>query len=234
MAKTLQQIFTSGSDEINQNFIIESWHVSQSVDAFTGEEAYDITVSGSLTIDGNFTQGSNSNQALGDYSHAEGENTLASGDYSHAEGQGTTASGNYSHAEGFITVSSGNHSHAEGVGSEARGLYSHAEGQDTIALGQSSHTEGVGTIASGSYQLVIGRYNTYNDNSSLFIVGNGPLTSNRKDAFKVTSSGSIMVATQSSYPSWEGREGEIVPAKESGNFYLYVYIGGMWRSSSLS
>ncbi len=52
MAKKLKQIFTTGSDEVNQNFTIESWHISQSIDAFTGEEDYDIKISGSLTLTG--------------------------------------------------------------------------------------------------------------------------------------------------------------------------------------
>lgn len=52
MAKQLKQIFSSGSDEIAQSFTIESWHVSQSVDALTGADDYDITISGSLTITG--------------------------------------------------------------------------------------------------------------------------------------------------------------------------------------
>ena len=52
MAKTLQNIFTSGSDEIAQTYTIESWHVSQSVDALTGNDAYDITISGSLEVIG--------------------------------------------------------------------------------------------------------------------------------------------------------------------------------------
>jgi hypothetical protein len=52
MANTLQKIFTPSVDEVVQNFTIQSWHVSQSVDAFTGVEAYDITVSGSLVVTG--------------------------------------------------------------------------------------------------------------------------------------------------------------------------------------
>ena len=52
MAKVLKNIFSSSVDEINQNYTIESWHVSQSIDAFTGVDAYDITVSGSLSIVG--------------------------------------------------------------------------------------------------------------------------------------------------------------------------------------
>ena len=38
--------------EIQQGKIIQSWHVSQSVDAFTGAEPYDVTISGSSTLTG--------------------------------------------------------------------------------------------------------------------------------------------------------------------------------------
>lgn len=55
MAKVLKDIFTTGSDEIVQGYTINSWHVSQSVDALTGAEAYDITISGSLDIIGPLT-----------------------------------------------------------------------------------------------------------------------------------------------------------------------------------
>jgi len=82
MAKTLQQIFTTGSDEINQNFIIESWHVSQSIDAFTGEEAYDIKISGSLILTGslllNETIESNGNNNVLTYNTVTGLVTYTS------------------------------------------------------------------------------------------------------------------------------------------------------------
>jgi len=52
MANVLQKIFTPTVDEVVQNYTIQSWHVSQSVDAFTGTEAYDITLSGSLVVTG--------------------------------------------------------------------------------------------------------------------------------------------------------------------------------------
>jgi hypothetical protein len=51
MAKVLQNIFTS-NDQISQSATVQSWHVSQSVDAFTGASDYDITISGSLTVTG--------------------------------------------------------------------------------------------------------------------------------------------------------------------------------------
>jgi hypothetical protein len=52
MAKVLQKIFNVGTDEINQTYTIESWHVSQSIDALTGAQDYDITISGSLAVTG--------------------------------------------------------------------------------------------------------------------------------------------------------------------------------------
>ena len=48
MAKQLENIFNPSVDEIAQGFTINAWHVSQSVDAFTSLDAYDISVSGSL------------------------------------------------------------------------------------------------------------------------------------------------------------------------------------------
>ncbi len=69
MAKVLQNIFVPDSDEIAQNFTIESWHVSQSVDALTGAEAYDITISGSLELTGSFSvNGLPQNSGAGYYS----------------------------------------------------------------------------------------------------------------------------------------------------------------------
>ena len=52
MANVLKQIFTSGSDQIDQTYTIEAWHVSQSVDAFTAAKEYNISISGSLAITG--------------------------------------------------------------------------------------------------------------------------------------------------------------------------------------
>lgn len=61
MALVLKQIFATGSDQISQNYAIESWHVSQSVDALTGAAAYDITISGSLNLTGSTLTGSTAN-----------------------------------------------------------------------------------------------------------------------------------------------------------------------------
>jgi hypothetical protein len=170
--------------------------------------------------------------ASGSYSHAEGLSTIAIGEASHAEGSSAQTIGDYSHAEGNDTRAIGDHSHAEGTGTYAIGEGSHAEGDTTTALGMYSHTGGSNTIASGSYQTVFGKFNNEGDTTSLLIVGGGD-TSSRKDAFKVTHSSSIIVATQSVAPSWTGVEGEIVPAQNGANYYIFVYIGGQWRKTEL-
>jgi hypothetical protein len=46
MAKTLSQI------GVETNYLVRAWHVSQSIDALTGADDYDITISGSLTTTG--------------------------------------------------------------------------------------------------------------------------------------------------------------------------------------
>jgi hypothetical protein len=205
--------------------------------------------------EGNFTVASGDNShaegdqttAQGFASHAEGWFTSANGYASHAEGLYATSIGASSHAEGAYTVSQGNYSHAEGQGGNSQGQFSHAEGFDTLsfgehshaegwstrALGQASHTEGFATIASGSFQHVQGQYNKHGDTTSLMIVGNGTADNARRDAFKVRMSGSIVLpTTQSSAPSWTGTDGEIVPATVGGQYFLYMWMNGAWRSGS--
>ena len=96
---------------------------------------------------------------LGSYSHAEGENTLASGYAAHAEGVSTLALGNYSHAEGDST--------------QAIGYAAHAEGVNSVASGDNSHAEGNGTIAASDFSHVSGLYNITSSVVGAFIVGNG-------------------------------------------------------------
>ncbi len=128
---------------------VETWHITQSIDAFTATEAYNISISGSLAV-------------------TEGSTTL-----------------------------------------------------------------GIGTIASASFQTVAGQYNTQGDNKSMFIVGNGGGTGSRKDAFKVTTQSSIQIPqTRSIAPAWSGSDGEIVPATIGGQYFLYMWMNGAWRSGS--
>ena len=111
---------------------------------------------------------------IGQYSTAEGDNTIASGYASHAEGRSAKASGNASHAEGSNTTASDYYAHAEGLHSEASGEGSHAEGYSAVASGFYSHAEGFGTIARGNYQHAQGKYNEEDtSNTYAHIVGNG-------------------------------------------------------------
>lgn len=146
--------------------------------------------------------------------HAEGYETKAYGQNAHAEGRKTRATGNSAHAEGLSTSASGVDSHAEGKSSDATGDYSHAEGNDTTASGEGAHSEGYKTSASGAYshaggyytkaageyQTVIGKFNkptAEDDNSVLFIVGNGTAnsTKGRSNAFTVNADGTATVAS---------------------------------------
>ena len=97
-------------------------------------------------------------EIFNDYNHNN-----AVGTYSHAEGQETVASGDFAHAEGFGAESHGDASHAEGRGATAFGFCSHAEGHDTVAQGTASHAEGYGTVASNRAQHVHGTYNIADD-----------------------------------------------------------------------
>lgn len=116
-------------------------HLSQSL-----EQGLAVTASGQYShAEGEVTV------AGGLGSHAEGGGSSAEGDYSHAEGIASVASGDYAHAEGDSTTASGFASHAEGILPEASGDYSHAEGAQTSAAGFAAHAEGVGTVAEGAY-----------------------------------------------------------------------------------
>ena len=109
------------------------------------------TTGGCYIIDLTNTNNSLADNITGDYTHAEGEGSIAIGLGSHAEGANTYAGGNYSHTEGVLTIAGGDTSHDEGYSTEARGVFSHSEGIYTLASGAQSHAEGYLTIASGNY-----------------------------------------------------------------------------------
>ena len=84
------------------------------------------------------------------------------------------ANGDYSHAEGYDTIANGEASHAEGYYTRADGQTSHAEGYNTQAIGNYSHAEGYATIANSNYQHVQGKYNIKDtENKYVHIIGNG-------------------------------------------------------------
>ena len=132
----------------------------------------------------------NGTKASGDYSHAEGQNTVASALTAHAEGYVTKATANYTHAEGGNTTASVQFAHAEGYNTTASHSCSHAEGSDTVASGKMSHAEGKGTVANHMCQHVFGYYNLEDESLAdsaylgnyVEIVGNGTASDNRSNA----------------------------------------------------
>lgn len=113
----------------------------QGYDSITGKK---VSLLDKATIYGDTTinVGRKENSTVGEYSTAEGYDTIASGGASHSEGTGTTAKGGYSHSEGNGTAAIGDGSHSEGYATTAGGNASHSEGENTIASGRAQHVQG--------------------------------------------------------------------------------------------
>lgn len=118
--------------------------------------------------------------AVGNWSFANGAIALASGDGSHAEGVDAWSLGMGSHAEGYSTESIGTYSHAEGSATCTIDDGSHAEGAYTSAYGLCSHVEGDHTITSADYQHVEGKYNAP-VTGALHVIGNGTSSADRSN-----------------------------------------------------
>lgn len=198
---TAGSIFTTGSAAFRGTESIDSpsdkgtdvfFYVSGSTSATRSSMALFggyVWISGSL-VQGNFGA---SGGATGQYARAHGERTTASGASSHAEGRDTQV----------LTA----------------GLYAHAEGSGSIAIGEASHAEGLGTLASGSYQLAVGKYNTRDNTSSLFVVGNGTSDSaaNRSDIFRVEPSS---VQVTGSFVSTLGLSGSLTKLSNGASYLV--------------
>ncbi len=91
----------------------------------------------------------------------------------------TGAKGDYSFAEGLNTVAEGLYTHAEGCETFAEGKYSHTEGYKTHATTDGSHASGIET-RSGTAEAssVFGRWNESSVAASenIFEIGNGNST----------------------------------------------------------
>ena len=134
---------------------------------------------------GSFSLNRTAGTTIGDYSFAEGSNTIASEYASHAEGSNTIASEYASHAEGGKTTASGNFSHAEGSRTTASGGYSHAEGYCTTADNFASHVSGKYNAA-----MTTGG-DAVNTTGTAFVIGNGTGTSALSNAFSVQYDGTV-------------------------------------------
>jgi hypothetical protein len=130
-------------------------------------------------------------------------------------------------------VSLGGSSHTEGVGSKTIGEYSHAAGNYTEALGW--------------YQSVVGMGNKPVSTPGAFIVGDGDPNNAIQHNLLVAAAGSVVISgslqvsgslivspTSSGTPAYTGKDGEIVFGQTGGNYKIYVWLDGAWRSGSLS
>lgn len=160
------------------------------------------TMTGKLTISsGGLVVGTlKSGTTLGTNALVQGGTNEASGQYSHAEGYGNAASGNSSHAEGYQNTASNYYTHAEGYQNAASGSCSHVEGYKNTASGHHSHAEGSQTIAN-NYQHTQGKFNkdvsaaegVDKRDGTAFIIGNGTSDTDRTNAFRVDYDGSIYI-----------------------------------------
>ena len=120
------------------------------------------------------------------------------------------------------------------------GNASHAEGEATQTIGYSSHAAGYETRALGWYQSVVGQFNQPISQPSAFIVGDGVDDATRHNLLVAASSsvvisGSLVLTpTASGAPTSPGTDGQIIFGQASGNYKIYVWLGGAWRSGSLS
>jgi hypothetical protein len=96
-------------------------------------------------------------------------------------GKHAVAIGGATHAKGDYSFAGGNRSQALKIGSFAFGNRARANGDYSTVFG-------LGTNSNTAYQTVVGKYNVYND-YDLFVVGNGTDSTNRSNAFTVTSKG---------------------------------------------
>jgi hypothetical protein len=171
MAKILSQT------GIDTSQTVEAWHVTQSIDAFTGVEAYDITISGSLTLQ-NGTQGSDKiavSDGNGNINFTSGITASLQGTASYAitasySLNGGTPAGSDTQIQynnGGIFGASSDFRFNDNVNSlmhgsnlTASGFGSFARGFGSTSFGNYSHAEGYQTRASGSYSHAEGYFTT--------------------------------------------------------------------------
>lgn len=185
MANVLKNIFTPSVDQIAQNYIIESWHVSQSVDAFTGIVAYNINLSGSFAMTGSI-KGNDFTSSLfgvgfyGTSSWAANSSQSTSASYALTASYALSSAGGASAggADEQIQFNSGStlsgssnfrynynlHSLEMGDNVVASGTGSFAQGRNASASGLYSHAEGFSTLANGYFSHAEG-YSTISSGS---------------------------------------------------------------------
>ena len=103
------------------------------------------------------------------------------------------ATGDNSHAEGCGTAAVNDATHAEGYGTIANGLYSKASGEKSYALGRASEATCKGTQVLNEAEFATGAYNKSTSGSTRFSIGIGSDAQHRKNAYEVTTDGSVYI-----------------------------------------
>jgi hypothetical protein len=147
--------------------------------------------------------GSTSASAIGYYTTASGDGTLATGrdtkaigDWSTAmgyksesNGNNSIAMGNRSEANGDTSLVMGNQVFANGDYSTAMGLFSEANGSHSTAMGKSSKANDYSSLVIGYYNLsgntVTGSATQANTANTAFVIGNGTFSSGEDSGAKV-------------------------------------------------
>jgi len=190
--------------QIGTGQVIQPWHISQSVDAFTGAEAYDITISGSLVTTGSIegtttlTIGSNHTNTGTCSSIGGGSNNNASGNRSIIGGgifnctsfAGSTVSGGCGNTacNNGSTIGGGNNNISSGCVSTVAGGRNNSSTStfSTIGGGCNNLSCAIGSIVAGgtnnwarqNYSGVLGGRTNKADHSDSFIIGSN-LTSDK-------------------------------------------------------
>ena len=105
-------------------------------------------------------------------------------------------------------------------------------GSSTIT-GSVSSTEGFTGSLLGTSSWAQSASNAVNAQTASFLpVGTYNITSSW--ATNALTASRAILTTQSTVPVGAGVEGELIPVNNGGAYYLYIYIGGAWRSSSFA
>ena len=228
---------------------VDAWHVTQSIDAFTGVEAYDISLSGSFNMTGSITGQSG---VINNLTASYAMNALTA---SYAIGGGganfantdLTFTGDRTHNinNNFLWITSNTSSTYVGqylyfaapISLMGIGTTQSILGIDNNFISFLNNTNGVNTISltvNGSNTIDF-ISNTSGTASININPSNDPNVSTIIKQGVEISDGSVKISTtQSSAPVYTGTDGEIVPATIGGQHYLYMWMGGAWRSSSFS
>ena len=108
-------------------------------------------------------------------------------------------------------------------------------GINTITPGARLVVKGDSALSSGvTFQAL-----NSSDTTLLYVrddgnVGIGTTNPQTKLHISSSTSGLILEPTSSGTPGFAGRDGQFIFGSSGGNHFIYVYMAGAWRSSSLS